>query len=856
MVTGTVARRGFLHNVALAVGAVHGLRLPARLVVRADGKESSDETRHWRTTVTKALLAALFLASANADPARTVRGSVEGGQEGEPVWVGVFGDEAAEGSWTQAAGASFEVALPPGERATLLVVSKNRLPHKFAVTAGSPATVAVRLAPGLALAGTVRSEDGARLADAEITIEVAEGDSLAVPPLAAPRWRSDRRGGFQVTGLRPGRHFVTLKAEGHVPLTLEDVHVRRGEDNRIEAELPIAHFIAGRVVDGNGDPVAGVDVLAGAWIGDPSPTTTRTENDGAYRLGPFPRGDSVNVYARSPGMGSTVRHNDVASPHEGLVLVLRRHAILGRLVDETTGAPVRKFHLTVMGQGEGWEHDLRADDGEFRIPLDAGAHSFLVQAAGYPPWFTSLEPPASKEVDLGKITLAPARSLIGRVLDARTGRPIPGARVYRVPRAGDYSVWTHWLAHYSPRTHAGDDGAFALRTLPQEAVRVGANAQGYGGKIVRLPPGVTHLDFELEADAPGPLVVIAGAIVRADGTPVAGRVALFRAADASSADVSTSRGSITGSYVTYENGEFRFEDYLPDGAYVLVADAAAGVVAQRTVVIRDSQSVQDVRLVVKEGGWLRISLAGVMASEGGARVTIRNEDGRTVFDSGFGNGTHRVSGVPEQAVVEATAYVGWQSRWLARRIRLDDGGEAATHFDFTARSRLTGTVTAGGRPLGGIQFRVLPADPSAPKAHSHTNQQGRYDVSGLAEGRHLVRTDAGHSFEVQVAQDTHFDIELPAVSLTGVVRHVRTGRPVSHGEVRLRRSDGYSHQARTAADGSFRFEGLAAGQHVVSVSEPGFESLSRNLWIAGDEVVELDLGDDASGNDDAGEDVL
>ena len=105
---------------------------------------------NWRTTLTGAALASLLLVCANAESTRTVRGSVEGAQDGEPVWIGVFGDEAAEGSWTQATSANFKVALPPGERATLLVVSKNRVPLTVPVTSGSPETVALRLETGLA----------------------------------------------------------------------------------------------------------------------------------------------------------------------------------------------------------------------------------------------------------------------------------------------------------------------------------------------------------------------------------------------------------------------------------------------------------------------------------------------------------------------------------------------------------------------------------------------------------------------------------------------------------------------------------------------------------------------------------
>ena len=100
-----------------------------------------------------------------------------------------------------------------------------------------------------------------------------------------------------------------------------------------------------------------------------------------------------------------------------------------------------------------------------------------------------------------------------------------------------------------------------------------------------------------------------------------------------------------------------------------------------------------------------------------------------------------------------------------------------------------------------------------------------------------------------MAQDTPFDIELPAVSLAGVVRYARTGRAVWGAEVQLRRGEDYSDWAVTMPDGTFRFDGLAAGEHVVRVWKPGLESLSQNLWIAGDEVVELKVAEATSGKD-------
>ena len=133
-----------------------------------------------------------------------------------------------------------------------------------------------------------------------------------------------------------------------------------------------------------------------------------------------------------------------------------------------------------------------------------------------------------------------------------------------------------------------------------------------------------------------------------------------------------------------------------------------------------------------------------------------------------------------------------------------------------------------------------------------TTRQGLYDVQGIAEGPHIVRTGAGHSFEVHVSQDALFDIELPPISLAGVVRSARTRQPVPHSWVEIKRDDGYRKALVTDADGYFRFAGLAAGGYVVTVSGLGFERRSRNVTVAGREVVEMELAEAESGSGMAG----
>ena len=814
-----------------------------------------------------AVLAPLLLASASAEPAQMLRGSVDGGEKGEPVWVGVFGDGAAEGNWTQATGPGFEIALPPGERATLLVVSKNRVPRTVRVTGGSPArAMALALAPGLSLAGTVRSDGGGLLANAEITIVSAEDGDFTVPPRAAPRWRSDRRGGFQVGGLRPGRHSVTLTAAGHLPLTMEEIQVRDGADNRIEAQLLTAHFIAGRVVDGEGAPVAGVDVVAdgrtsayllaaeigedgihrlsrvkGRWT-DIETLTVKTAQDGTYRLGPFRLGERVQVVARGPGLRGS-EHHQMAAPWDGLVLVLRRRALVGRFVNAATQEPIRRLHVTLRREGNP-EYWVDTQDGSFAVPLDDYTRAVFIAADGHPLWFRDLLPREGDEYDLGEVALAPARTITGRVVDARTGLPIQGAKVKRSDRPGDHGLWTQWVVNWIDTAITDAHGRFTLNAVPAETTPIIAATAGYWAEQIELPPHVNHIEFAMDlADDRDRDATVAGSLAWGDGRPAAGWVRL------------SWRWSTHGGETPHrtEDGEFRFERLL-DGEYRLTAAADGGVVEGRPVVVANGESVEGLRLVVKDGPRIRIELVGLPAAAPEAHVGVSDHKGTEVWHSRLGNGAHVLQGVPGKAVVAIGAQMGRASHRLRREVRVAEGEEPTIRVSFAGRARLSGVVRTQGRPLGGIDLRVQSADPERPRAYATTTRQGLYDVQGLAEGPHILRTGAGHSFEVHVSQDTPFDIELPPVSLAGVVRSARTGQPIPHSWVKIKRDDGYRKELVTGADGAFRFDGLAAGGHVVTASGPGFERRSRNLTIAGSEVVELSLEEAAEGNDAAGQD--
>ena len=122
----------------------------------------------------KVALMVLALVGANGSwtsDVPTLKGRVVGGDGTGGVWLGVVGEDAEAANWALIEGEYFEVPAPPGERASLVAIAKDRVPLVVSLPAGAQRRhVELRLAQGLALEGTARSDDGNPLRGAAIRI--------------------------------------------------------------------------------------------------------------------------------------------------------------------------------------------------------------------------------------------------------------------------------------------------------------------------------------------------------------------------------------------------------------------------------------------------------------------------------------------------------------------------------------------------------------------------------------------------------------------------------------------------------------------------------------------------------------
>ena len=368
---------------------------------------------------------------------------------------------------------------------------------------------------------------------------------------------------------------------------------------------------------------------------------------------------------------------------------------------------------------------------------------------------------------------------------------------------------------------------------------------GYARREIALAPSATDVVVELDFRNMGP--TIAGRLALLDGTPVAGSVSISRTDGAAISFPPRTTPLNETVRTTDENGEFRYEGLdLPDGEYWLEPYSDAGVMDGRAIVVENGQSVENIHLLVKAGRQLRIDVAGLEPGDARATVAIEDERGQSIlFKRYYRNGTHLVRGLPEELLFVLARASG---RMFGREV---PAGMSEVEFDFArGRSRVAGTVTTEGRPLPNFVLLVGPLDMSGPAVEVRTTDSGHYDARGLSEGPHLVITATGHSFEVYVAGDTPFDMDLPSISLSGVVRAGKTGLPVRGALVRLYRAEGDGWievlSDWAGVEGEFRFDVLAAGEYDVDVWAPGFDSLSRHVQVVDHEVLELELKEQES----------
>ena len=261
-------------------------------------------------------------------------------------------------------------------------------------------------------------------------------------------------------------------------------------------EGPPGAWVAGRVVDLAGRPVAGASI----WSISPQQkelARVRSDADGRFRLGPMPWRDRVEVWYESEGSTrgrvEGVAAFEGAGQDLGTLTLLPGTRVVGRVVGvdgravagAKVGVEVRRRvhgHTTVPLQSP-W--DLSSDaEGRFRSPpLPSGEGYLLIGSPGKArKWLGPRLMPGTAEVDLGEVRLEDEVPIQGVVVD-REGNPAPGVEVVVD-------------GNYEDSATTGPDGRFTLGRAGRDAKQLRLVSRAYFAPDP-LPLGPDRRDLRL-----------------------------------------------------------------------------------------------------------------------------------------------------------------------------------------------------------------------------------------------------------------------------------------------------------------------------------------------------------------------
>ena len=437
------------------------------------------------------------------------------------------------------------------------------------------------------VAGRVLDPDGKPVAGAKVAVLArtrapGRGGSFEDRQVLG-NGESDGAGGFRI---RASRTSSSRYAEVKVLANAEGFGLGWSNLNA-DAESPAAEVrlrpeqvVRGRLVDAQGRPAAGVEVVvfsisvptdlgtsADIFLPEPLagltpwPKPPATDAQGRFTLRGLGRGLAAGLVPRDPrfaGQHLFVTADDPGPTKEFAATLGASKLIEGRVTYADTGKPVPHAVLNVAASerefGSMYTTKFLADaEGRFRLNPSNGNY-FRVSAYAPPgePYVVpqrAIDWPAGAATQTLDLALPRGELIVGTVTEEGTGRPVAGASVEYWPRNRPDRPGTEILSGWQAAVPTGPDGRYAIAVTPDARPdgRVSGTLLVYGPSLdyvyreigeERLhgdrPGGRRHyahaiLPYAVEAGA-GPLtldaslkpgVTLKGTAVDPDGRPVA-----------------------------------------------------------------------------------------------------------------------------------------------------------------------------------------------------------------------------------------------------------------------------------------------------------------------------------------------
>jgi uncharacterized GH25 family protein len=373
---------------------------------------------------------------------------------------------------------------------------------------------------GIVLAGKVMDQDQKPIAGAKVSI--------------GERFLSNR---VLVTTNEKGEYRIPNRQEGTVVLTI--VAAGFAPDQRtlaVSQDMPPADFQLGpgnlirlRVVDQQGEPLAGVRVIPDEWRGtrDLDRSEAQTDQEGYWEWSEAPADEIKYSFYRSGSMGL----EKVLLPHDDVQTIDLHPAVVvnGSVIDKESRQPIPSFRHV---EGVWWEPDdgryvlqsmnvESGKSGKFRFQMESACHKFCVrvEADGYRPLVSREILPDEGEIEIA-FELEEGQGPQGVVLTP-DGATAEGATVVLGSGEQAAQVRNGALEDFSvTKMTTGVDGKYGLPIVEGEFVLLALHESGWAE--LKNPDGKDAAEVKLE-----PWSTVKGTVWQGDQTVSREQVVIY-----------------------------------------------------------------------------------------------------------------------------------------------------------------------------------------------------------------------------------------------------------------------------------------------------------------------------------------
>jgi protocatechuate 3,4-dioxygenase beta subunit len=519
--------------------------------------------------------------------------------------------------------------------------------------------------------------------------------------------------------------------------------------------------------------------------------------------------------------------------------------LAGRVVDET-GAPVPDAVLRLEEEGGqpmtvGRDSFFFARGASEVVSDEEGRFTFADVPAGHPVVRASAD--GHLPGALGPLAVTAGGSVSGLRIVLPHGATVTG-RVATPDRAGVAGASVRVIAppmgagtfDATPGAQTDGDGNYLLEGVAPGPQSIVAEKEGFARAVRDLDvrQGSNRLDLEL-----GEGFEIVGRVIGDDGSPLAGaRLQLTHRAEGL-------REAVSG-----EGGAFRFTG-VSGGIYELMAEKEGWTSAAATEVRIAGAPVRDLEVRLIRGGAVTGRILGLPPGDwAGVSIFASSAEGKG-RQGRVDHGEYRLSDLaPGDWSVSAAS----GTRRVVVQITLPSAGaEVRRDLQFQAGFTLSGRVLRGGVPMPGVQVSAAGLDTAEVAGGvAVSDAKGAFRLEGLQPGSYDVEAlfqGPSHPRNVQIRGDQEIEVDLPASQVSGRVTDAASSAPLDGAVISLVSKEGQAFplgDQRSAPDGTFRFEGMAAGSYRIAARKDGYAPGLLEIEIPEAGLSGLDLRLDAA----------